>query len=290
MDATSSLADFPNPSATLAETQTNNFEEDNQSEAGDVYTYNSMCWDSTISIWSQEYSDDDANPLFDIHATKARCASRHAVKRSHTALARIQRTTKRRADQGQEPIGSRNDVWREALEKGAIATYARRRCRCEYCKQQAILVQERRTLRWAVRRVEQGKDWGRGRFTTNRQSRWPRWVDYDWDVEYEDGDAGESWDGAESVFGPGRVPPMEANLSELIRIPPPRFRRAAQSRRLQYSGLARRGTKGSSSVTETDPCVESSTPIPDSGPSRCDDDWELLSLCSEWDGCSVQSL
>ena len=192
------------------------------------------------------------NAAFDLHGMKARRASRYAVQRSHsTALARRQRTTKRdasRADRSQEPIGSRNDVWREGLEKGALATYVRRRCRCEYCVHQTVFTHERRTLRWAVRRAEQGKDWG-----TNQERRWPRWVDYDWDVESGDGDAGESWDGAECVFGPGGVPPMEATLLELIRIRRPQSRRAAESRLLPYSDFTLRGTNRLLSATEADP-------------------------------------
>ncbi len=111
-----------------------------------------------------------------------------------------------------------------------------------------------------------------------------------WDVESGDGDMGESWDGAECVFGHGRVPPMEANLLELIRIRRPQSRRAAQSRLLPYPDLSRQGTNSSLSATEADPSVEAAPPISDFGPLRCDDDWELLSLYSEWDGCSVQSI
>src|SRR5258706_1106978 len=181
MDSTSSPADFPSQKA-LAETSTHDLEEYSQSEGDDVYKYSNcnMRGDGTSSSWSPDDSEGetvhqmdfvftDANPAFDFHGMKARRASRYAVERSHTALARRRRTTKRdasRADRSQEPIGSRNDVWREGLEKGAIATYVRRRCRCEYCTLQTGLVQEHRTLRWAVRRAEQGKDWGRGVFTT----------------------------------------------------------------------------------------------------------------------------
>jgi len=301
MDETSSLADFTSHSA-LAETPTHSLEEENQSEADHVCDYYDCgeCWDDGFSSWSMDGDERemdsefaDANPIFDFYGMKARRASRHTVKRSRTALARRQRTTKSdvsRANRSQEPIGSRNNIWREALEKGALATYVRRRCRCEYCVLQVSLVQDRRILQWAVRRAQQGKDWGRGRVTTNKKPRWPQWVDYDWDVGYEDGDAGESWDGAESALRPRKVPPMEASLSELIQIPRPWFRRAAQFRLPPYPGLARRGTKGSLSVTDSDPLIVSSSLLPDSRPSRCDDDWDVLSLFSEWDGCSVQSL
>ena len=305
MDNTPSLACFPCHLA-LAETPPHNRDEDSQSEAGDVYEYCnfSMCWDGIFSNWSPKDSGGelehqmdlgftDSYPIFDFHGMKARRASRHAVERSHTALARRQRTTKRdvsRTNRTQEPIGSRNDVWKEALEKGAFATYVRRRCRCEYCMQRATLSQERRTLQWAVRRAEQGKDWGGERDTTSKKPQWPRWVDYDWDVEYEDGYDGESWDREECVLGLGKVPPMEANLSELVRIRRPRSRRAEQSRLFSYSGLAHRGTKGTLSTSESDPSIEPTSPISGSGPLRCDDDWEVSTLYSEWDGCSVQSL
>ena len=56
-------------------------------------------------------------------------------------------------------------------------------------------------------------------------------------------------------------------------IPRPWFRRAAQLP--PYLGLARQGTKGSLSVTESDPLIESSSLLPNSGPSCCDDDWEV---------------
>ena len=305
MDKTSSLAGFPSHLA-LAETPPNNSDEDDsQSEAGDIYKYCNfnMCWDGIFSSLSSEDSGrelehqmdfgfSDSYPIFDFHGIKARRASRYAVERSHTALARRQRTTKRdvsRANRSQEPIGSRNDVWKEALEKGAFATYVRRRCRCEYCMQRATLSQERRTLQWAVRRAEQGKDWGRERDTTNKKPQWPQWADYDWDVEYEDGYDGESWDREECVLGLGKVPPMEANLSDLVRIRRPRSRKAEQSRLFPYSGLAHRGTKNTSSMSESDHYIELASPISGSGPLLCNDDWEVLSLYSEWDGYSVRA-
>ena len=300
MDTTSSPADIPSQKA-LAEISTHGLEEYSQLEGDDVYKYcNCNTYrNGTSSRWSPDDSEGeivgqmdfvftDANPAFDLHGMKARRASLYAVQRSHTAIARRQRTTKRdasRANRTHEPIGSRNDVWREGLEKGALATYVRRRCRCEYCVHQTIFTQERRTLRWAVRRAEQGRDWG-----TNQKPRWPRWVDYDWDVESGDGDAGDSWDGAESVLRPGRVPPMEANLSELIRIRRPQSRRAAQSILLPYSDFTLRETNRSLSATEAEPSIKANPPISGFGPLRCDDAWELLSLYSEWDGCSVQSI
>jgi hypothetical protein len=285
MDTTSSPADFSSHLVLTA-----GLEEDSQSEADHLCESCSMCWDDIFSIWAPEDSEEeehDPNTVFDFHGMKARRASQHAIKRSHTAFARRRRTTKRdisRTNHSQEPIGSRNDIWREGLEKGAFVTYNRRRCRCDYCMQLATLAQERRTLRWAVRRAEQGKDWRGRMFTASKK---PRWVDYDWDVECGDGGAGEHWDGAESVFEPERVPPMEGCLSELTRIRRPQSRKAVQSKLLPYTC---RGMKGSLSATESDLSIESNSSTSGSGPSRCDDDWEVLSLYSEWDQCSVRSL
>jgi len=295
---TTSLADIPSH-LVLVETPATDREEDSPLEADHAGGYCDMlcdmCWDDDMfSSWSPEDSDgleyrlDDANPIFDFHDMKARRASRHTIERYHTALARRRRTTKRdviRANRSHEPIGSRNDVWREDLEKGAFATYNRRRCRCDYCIQLDTLAQERQTLRWVVRRAEQGKDWRGGGWNKK-----PRWVDYDWDVECGEGDAGENGDSAGSVFEPGRVPPMEACLSELVRIRRPRCRRAVQSILLPCSVLASRGTEGLLLATEPDPSIEPTSPNLGSEPLCSNDGWEVLSLYSEWDQCSVQSL
>jgi hypothetical protein len=225
----------------------------------------------------------EANPVFDFDGMKQRRASRHAVGRSYTTLSRIRRTAKR--DFGrtshQEPIGSRKDIWRESLEKGARTADKWRRCRCSYCMQLATLTQERRAFRWAVRRTEQGKDWAGGKWSTDKK---PRWVDHDWDVVYGDGDGdtSEIWDGAEGAFEPEWVPPMEVDLLELVRIRGPQSRRAVQARLSLYSGVP--GQRGTISES-TEPTATSGPP-----PFDTDRDWELLSVYSDWDRCSVQSL
>jgi len=261
------------------------------------------CWDDNCSWVLTTFSEDsesefecptdveltDTNPIFDFYGMKARPASQHAVERSYTTLARRRRTTKRGVGRvnSQEPIGGRNDIWRAGLEKGALTTYTRRRCRCDYCMQLDTLAQDRRTLRWAVRRAEQRKDWEGGRSTANKK---PRWADYDWNVGYGAGDAGEGWGGAEGVFESERVPPMEVSLLDLVYVRRPQSRRAVQARPSLYSGIASRGTDGSLSATEFDLSIEPSSPNSGSGPLLCDPDWEVLSMYSEWDRCSVQSL
>jgi len=288
MDISSSLFSLPSHSGA----PTTAPEEGTKLEV--YHIYEEGCWGDAFSDDGEtefEYPMDaeslDANSI-DFHSMKARRASRHAVEHSHTTLARRRRTTKRELSGAnrQEPIGSRNDIWREGLEKGALTTYNQRRCRCDYCMHLDTLAEDRRTLRWALRRAERGRRWEGGRPTANKE---PRWVDYDWDVGYEDGDSGE-WSGAESVFEPERVPPIEVGLLDLVRDRRPQYRRAAHARLSLYPGIANRGTNGLLLAAESDLSIESTSPTSDSGPLPCDHDWEVLSLCSEWDRCSVQSL
>jgi hypothetical protein len=290
MDMTSSLSEFPSHPV-LGNTPTTTLEEGSQLKQDDLYDdyspYEGPEYWHALHEERMEVEWTEANPVFDFDGMKERRTSQHAVEHSYAMLARRRRTSKcdyGRANRDQEPIGGRNDVWREGLEKGALGTYSKRRCRCDYCMQLAALAQERRTLRWAVRRAEQGKDWEGERLTIYKK---PRWVDYEWGVEYGDVDAGEHWGGAECVLEPGRVPPMEVGLLELVRVPGRRSRRVVQAILSPYSSTAdQEGTKGSLSATQSDLSIESSSPTPDSG----DYDWEVLSLYSEWDQCSVRSL
>lgn len=72
-------------------------------------------------------------------------------------------------------------------------------------------------LLWAARRAEKGKDW-KGRTlggNSTRGRKHPNWVDYDWNVAYDDVDADAFWDEAANVFDEeARV--MDVALLDLV--------------------------------------------------------------------------
>ena len=99
------------------------------------------------------------------------------------------------------------------------------------------------------------------------------------------------WSGTESVFGPERLPPREFGLLDLVRDQRHEHRRAVKpDPPYILASSFNQGTNGPLSAAESDFSIVPTASASHSGGLPCDRDWEVLSLCSEWDRCSVRNL